>query len=118
MPTFEDSPDVLGQSKPAGTTLTDVATGATAKAPDAGGGTRIEAIVCCNQGAGASLIRISVALGGAADAAAQYLVYDKSVAAKDVYILTAPILLSAGDVIRCQSDTGDVSFNIFGTNFL
>lgn len=117
MPTFESAPDVLGQEAPAATTLTDITTGADPVAPDSNGGTRIDTLFCCNRDTSPTAIRISVAIGGAADDPSQYLVYDGQLGAKETFVLPGPIYLAATDVLRVYSVNGLVSFNAFGQNY-
>ena len=69
-------------------------------------------VIMCNVGA-AALVSLSQAPAGAADSPVQYLIYDAAIDAGDSRT-TARITVSAGDVIRGFSDTGDVSFNVNG----
>jgi hypothetical protein len=69
-------------------------------------------VVGTNRGA-ATLIRISVAPGGAADTASQYLIYNLSLEANDA-VATAPLMLAAGDVVRVYSSSGNVAFHCTG----
>ena len=97
-------PKVLAQSIPS--VLTDVYT-----APQ--GGAVVSTVVVCNQ-SGAAKFRISIAVAGAADDTKQYLYYDVDISANRTFTATIGITLAATDVIRVYSDTGTVSFNIFG----
>lgn len=69
-------------------------------------------VIMCNTGA-AALVSLSQASGGAADSIEQYLLYDAAIDAGETRT-TARFTVSAGDVLRGFSDTGDVSFNING----
>lgn len=72
-------------------------------------------LVICNQGASRAKIRVSLAIGGAADTAAQYLRFDLPLEPNDGVDITEGWTLAATDVLRVYSDTGAVSFNLFGT---
>lgn len=69
-------------------------------------------IIATNRGV-TTAIRVSVAVGGAADAAQQYILYDQVLQSNDA-VSTAPIMCSAGDVIRVSSASGDVNFHCTG----
>lgn len=69
-------------------------------------------IIMCNVGS-AALVSLSQAPEGAADNPVQYLLYDAAIDAGDTRT-TARLTVTAGDVIRGFSDTGDVSFNVNG----
>lgn len=98
---------VLGQSSPVAGVLTDTYV-APSKAV-------VSSITACNRdGANDTLIRISVAVAGAGDAAKQYLYYDLPLLAADTFIATIGITLAATDVVRCYSANGSVSFSLFG----
>ncbi len=98
---------VLGQSAPAAGVLTDTYTAPSAAV--------CSSIACCNRsGSNDTLIRISVAVGGVADITKQYLYFDLPLFAADTFIATIGITLAAGDVVRCYSANGLVSFNLFG----
>ena len=98
---------VLGQSKPAATTLTDAYTVAAATQ------VVVSTIVVCNQGA-ATAYRISVAVAGAADTPAQYIAYDVAIGANTTHTYTIGVTLGATDVIRVYNTLATCSFNIFG----
>jgi hypothetical protein len=100
---------VLGQSSPSATSLTDAYTvpALTAAA--------ISSIIICNRGVEYANVRISVAVAGAADDVKQYVYYDLLCDPNNTFIATVGLTLSAADVIRVYSDTGNVSFQFFGT---
>jgi hypothetical protein len=81
----------LAQSLPAATTLTDVYTAGADKQ-----GT-VE-VIACNRGS-STTIRISHAIGGAADTGAQYLIYDATLAAGETKVTTR-FTVRAGDILR------------------
>jgi hypothetical protein len=100
-----DTFGALAQSVPAATTLTDAYTVPAAKRAT------VE-VVLCNRG-GAATVRLSHAKAGAADAAAQYLLYDFVIPAGETKV-TAQITLTATDVVRVYSTTANMAFNING----
>lgn len=102
-----DTSKVLGQAKPAGTTLTDLYTvpGATS--------TVVSSITVTNQSTATSF-RLSVAVAGAADALSQYIAYDVPLGANETKTFTLGITLAATDKLRCYSASGNVSFSAFG----
>lgn len=65
-------------------------------------------LFACNQGAGASKIRVALVESGSLSLD-DYIVYDFSLPASLPYPITG-IALNAGDSITVRSDTGDVSF--------
>jgi hypothetical protein len=98
---------ILGQAAPAAGVLTDLYT-APSRAV-------VSSVTVCNRsGVNDTLFRLSVASGGAADSPEQYVYYDLPLLAADTFIATVGITLAAGDVVRCQSASGEVSFNLFG----
>lgn len=99
---------VLAQSKPNATTLTAAYT-----VPAATTAT-VSTITVANQSATATSFRISVAINGAADTAAQYLYYDISIPGNNTFATTIGITLASGDVIRVYNTLATLSFNIFG----
>ncbi len=70
-------------------------------------------VIAANRG-GATTFRVSHAKGGAADDLAQYLIYDAAIDANGT-AATDPITLAEGDRIRVQSTSGNISFNINGS---
>lgn len=96
----------LGQTRPAATTLTVCYTVPALKH------SAVQVIIT-NVGAGAATVRVSHAINGAADALAQYVIYDMTltIAASSS---TAKIALRAGDIIRVYASTADVAFNVNG----
>lgn len=102
-----DKAKVLGQSFPGAGVLTAAYT-----VPSATQAV-VSTIKVCNQGP-ATTFQIAVAVAGAASEAKQFLYYDLPLAANDVYSATEGWTLQATDVIRAQSASGQVSFNVFG----
>lgn len=95
----------LAQSLPSATTLTDAYTCPADKRAT------VE-VVICNRGAAAT-VRLSHAIGGAADTGAQYLLYDYSIDA-GASAATARFTVKASDVVRAYSSSGSVAFNVNG----
>jgi hypothetical protein len=98
----------LAQTNPSAATLTDSYT-----VPSATSAV-VSSIVICNRGGTETSIRISVAVGGAANDNKQYLYYDLPLPANDTFIATIGVTLAATDVIRVYAADAQVSFNIFG----
>lgn len=99
---------ILGQSAPSATTLTTLYT------VPSGTVSSISTITVCNRAGTSATFRISVAIGGASDTAAQYLYYDQYVDANSTFASTMGITLTATDVVRIYASTANLSFNIFG----
>ena len=99
---------ILGQSKPSAATLSDAYT-----VPAATTAT-VSTITVANQSATATSFRISVAINGATDTAAQYLYYDIAISGNNTFATTIGITLASGDVIRVYNTLATLSFNIFG----
>ncbi len=99
---------VLGQSKPGATTLTDLYTVPAVTSATA------STITVCNQSSVATSFRISVAPGGAADAASQYLYYDVAIAGNDTFAATIGITLATTDKVRVYNTLATLSFSLFG----
>jgi hypothetical protein len=95
----------LAQSVPAAVTLTPVYTVPVGKRAT------VE-VVICNRG-GAATVRLSHAVGGAADAASQYLLYDFVLPAGEAKV-TANFTMTTADVVRVYSTTATVAFNVNG----
>ena len=95
----------LAQSAPGATTLTDAYT------VPAGKVATVE-VIACNRGS-ASSVRVAHAVAGEADATKQYVLFDYALADNDA-ITTKTFAVSAGDVVRVYSSSGDVSFTVNG----
>lgn len=103
-----DSFKVLGQTKPAATTLTDHYTVPAATQ------TTVSSLMVCNQGTTSTNFRVSIAIAGAVDALTQYIYYDSVIQGNDSLALSLGITLAATDKIRVYSGSGSVSFVGFG----
>lgn len=101
-----DTLKVLGQSKPNATTLTDAYTAAATA--------MVSSIVACNQSSTPTLIRLAIAVAGAADTAKQYIAYDLPIGGNQTLTFTLGIALANADVVRVYNTLATVSFNIFG----
>lgn len=99
---------VLAQVAPAATTLTDLYTVPALTSVTA------STLTVCNQNSTAIKFRVSVAIGGAANATKQYLYYDVTILKNDSFSATVGLTLGASDVVRVYADTANVSFNLFG----
>lgn len=100
---------VLGQSAPGATTDTDVYTVPAATTAV------LSTIVVANRSASAVTYRIAVRPDGATLANQHYIAYDVNVGASDSTTITLGITMDAGDVLSVYAGTGDLSFNVFGS---
>jgi hypothetical protein len=75
---------------------------------------RLKCMLVCNQGTTVARFRISISLQQAPDAPAQYLYYDAPLQPSDTFLENVDIPLNRLDGVWCRSDTGQVSFNLFG----
>lgn len=100
---------VLGQSAPSATTDTDVYTVPSATTAV------LSTIVVANRSASAVTYRIAVRPDGATLANQHYIAYDVNVGASDSTTITLGITMDAGDVLSVYAGTGDLSFNVFGS---
>ena len=103
-----DTLKILGQSKPSAASLTDIYT------VPALTSTTISSIVVCNQSATATAFRISVAIAGAANTAAQYLYYDVAIGGNQTFVATIGVTLATTDKVRVYNTRATLSFNLFG----
>jgi hypothetical protein len=100
---------ILGQSNPTANTLTAVYT-----VPSSTQAV-ISTITVCNQSATNASYSIAVSNNGAADNASQYIVRGGVVPAADSIGITLGITIDATDIVRCNTSSANVSFNIFGS---
>jgi hypothetical protein len=99
---------VLGQAKPAITTLTDMYT-----VPALTSAT-ISSLTVCNQSATPTTFSISIAPAGAADNPAQFLYFLVPIAGNDTFIATVGLTLQAGSIIRVFNTLATLSFGAYG----
>ena len=100
---------VLGQQEPAITTETTLYTVPSATQ------TVCSTLSVCNRTASAATFRVRIKINNAADADAQFIMYDAPIAAKDTLLLTFGTTLGAGDVVRVYSSNADTAFQLFGS---
>lgn len=99
---------LLGQASPAADTPADLYT-----AP-ADTTAVVSALFVCNTGTADTVFSVSVADGGAAEGDAQWLYRDHPVPAKRTFLVDGKVVLQAADVLRVESLSGGVAFNLFG----
>jgi len=99
---------VLGQNKPGAASLTDAYTVPAATQAC------ISTITVANQSATATQFRVSIAVAGAVDTAAQYIYYDIDIPGNNTFAATFGVTLGAGDVVRVYNTLATCSFNIYG----
>lgn len=75
----------------------------------------LSSIVACNTGASATTIRVHFREEAAAAAAANALVYDLDIAAKETIVLVLGITCDAADAVAVQAAATGVTFTAFGT---
>lgn len=73
-------------------------------------------LIVSNHSATADKFRLSIAVGGEADANKQYLYYDTEVLGNDTLKIPFDTLLSLNDVVRVYATNGTLSFNLQGVN--
>lgn len=98
----------LGQQAPAAATPADLYTCPAATSAI------VEGVTICNRDSGATLVRVSVSVGGGATATKDYICFDMPVPGNTTVILNAVATLAATDKMRVQSVSGLVSFSAFG----
>ena len=100
---------VLGQANPDANTLTDVYT------VPANTSAVLSTITVCNQSAANASYSISVAPDGEADNVKHYVIRGGVVPAADAIGITIGLTLDAADVIRANTNSSNISFNVFGS---
>ena len=100
---------VLGQSAPGAATETDVYTVPAATTAV------LSTVVVANRSASAVTYRIAVRPDGVTLANQHYIAYNVNVGASDSTTITLGITMDAGDVLTVYASTGDLSFNVFGS---
>lgn len=99
----------LGQEFPAAAVLTNLYTVPTGKSAV------VSTLVVCNHSSNIARFRISHSVAGASDEEKQYLYRDEMVFRNKTFTITLGITLAAGDIIRCYSDNGQLSFGLYGS---
>ena len=100
---------VLGQQEPAITTETTLYTVPSATQAVC------STLSVCNRTASAATFRVRIKINNAADADAQFIMFDAPIAAKDTLLFTFGTTLGAGDVVRVYSSNADTAFQLFGS---
>jgi len=100
---------VLGQSSPVANTLTGVYT-----VPSATQAV-ISTITVCNQTATNASYSIAISPNGEADNVKHYVIRGGVVPAADAIGITLGITIDANDIVRANTNTANISFNIFGS---
>jgi hypothetical protein len=100
---------VIAQSAPAATTDTALYT------VGAGKEAIISTLFIANRVSTAATFRVAIRPAGATLANQHYIAYDVPIAGNDTTTITAGITLSATDVITIRASTGNLSFNLSGT---
>ena len=99
---------ILGQSKPAATTVT------TAYTVPVGKQCVISSLVMCNTSVSNDDFRIYIVPSAGSASVSNAFYYDLALTSKDTFIATVGITLNAGDTVQVYSTGGNVTFNIFG----
>ena len=100
---------VLGQLVPTANTLSNVYT-----VPSATQAV-ISTITVCNQNATNASYSISISPAGATDNVRHYIVRGATVPAADALAFTLGITLGNTDQVRCNTNSANISFNVFGS---
>ena len=74
----------------------------------------ISTIAICNRSATATTYRLSHAVAGAPDTAAQYFVYDQALAGNTSQLLTMGVTMAAADKLRAYAGAATVSIVVWG----
>jgi len=107
-----DTFQVLGQSKPAATTLTAAYTG------DSAHEAVVSSIIVCNQSATPTSFRIAISPSAAAIADQHYIAYDTPIGANATISFTLGVGLDPDALVRVYATLATLSFNIFGVLIL
>ena len=92
------------------TTLEEVFSAATVDS----GFITLRSLVICNRSGTAATFRLSLAVGGEADATKQYLFYDTPIVPNDSFTSALEIGMRPGDLIRAYASTANLSITLFG----
>lgn len=101
---------VLGQLVPAATTLSTLYT-----VPAANSAVISTLNICNLQTTANTTVRIAVRPSGASISNEHYIAYELPIPAADSVALTMGITMAATDVISVYSTSGNVAFNLFGS---
>lgn len=100
---------VLGQVAPSATTNTTVYT-----VPSSTEAV-VSSIVICNRGSSAATFRIAVRPDADALANEHYIAYDDDILGNETKSYSLGMTLDAADLIVVYASSGDLSFNVFGS---
>lgn len=100
---------VLGQSAPSATTATTLYT-----VPSATEAV-ISTVFICNRGTDAATYRIAVRPNGATLSNEHYIAYDVLILGSTSTAVTTGLTMDAADVLTVYASSGDLSFNVFGS---
>jgi len=100
---------VLGQLAPVANTATTLYT------VPSGNSAVCSSITICNAAGANASVSVQVAVANAASATSQYIVYNNALTAADTLFMTLGVTLAATDVVRVNSNVGNVSFQLFGS---
>ena len=99
---------VLGQVKPATTTLTTLYTVPASTSSVA------STLAVCNLGV-STTVRVAIRPAGASLSDEHYIVYDAAISQYDTLFLTIGVTLATTDVISVYAGTATVAFSIYGS---
>jgi len=103
---------VLGQLSPAAQTMSNIyITPASTSAV-------VSTLSICNTSASATQVRVAIRPAGSALSIQHYIVYDALSPANDSTFLTLGISLATTDVVSVYSNSGTVSFSLFGSEIV
>jgi hypothetical protein len=74
----------------------------------------ISSIFVCNRGNTVALFNISHTVGGGPTQNSDYLYFQLEISPYDTFVVTAGITAFGNDVIRVESNSSNLSFNIYG----
>lgn len=98
----------LGQGSPAAGVREDTYT-----VP--GGTSAVTSTICCaNRSQTSTRVTVSHAVAGAAHEDKQVFIPSVLIPGREPYTFTVGVTLAATDKLRCMSDNGQVSFNVWG----
>ena len=100
---------VLGQVAPSATTATTAYTVPSATE------TVVSTIFVCNRGTDAATYRIAVRPNGATLSNEHYIAYDVLILGSTSTAITVGVTMDAADVLTVYASSGDLSFNVFGS---
>jgi hypothetical protein len=100
---------ILGQVAPSATTETVLYT------VPASTSAVCSSLSICNRGATQTTFRVSISAAGGATADKDFLYYDVTLAGNDTFIATIGVTLATTDRIRVYAGSGNLSFQVWGT---